>query len=104
MREKRELFEEIDMLVLGLPVSGFRSRGRRLQELASLAREVPVPSILQTAGEPRTVTVRAKQVKVIPQPFGGLRYAAEYLQEDDELFSGNALSMGSAHETEKIVR
>ena len=93
MREKRELFEEIDMLVVGLPVSGFRSRGRRLQELASLAREVPVPSVLQVAGEPRTVTVRAKQVKVIPQPFGGLRYAAEYLPQDDELFSGKALSM-----------
>ena len=93
MREKRELFEEIDMLVVGLPVSGFRSKGKRLQEIASEPREIPVPTVLQTEGGPQSITVRAKQVKVIPQPFGGLRYAAQNLPENDDLFSDRALSM-----------
>lgn len=41
MREKGEVFEEIDMLVVGLPVSGFSARGKRLREIALLEREVP---------------------------------------------------------------
>lgn len=93
MREKGEVFEEIDMLVVGLPVSGFSARGKRLREIALLEREVPIPPHLRGAGMSATVTVRAKQVKVLPQPFGGLRYAAQTLPATDELFSERALSM-----------
>lgn len=93
MREKRELFDEIDMLVVGLPVSGFISKSKRLRDIALQQREIPVPSILQTAGVPNTITVRAKQVKVLPQPFGGLRYAAQAMPANDEMFSDRALSM-----------
>lgn len=93
MREMRQVFDEIDMLVVGLPVSGFNARGKRLREIALQARDIPVPLSLQTAGVPGTVSVRIKQVKVLPQPFGGMRYAAQNLPEDDALFSERALSM-----------
>ncbi|ABM59383.1 ParM/StbA family protein [Verminephrobacter eiseniae] len=93
MREKRALLPAIDMLVVGLPVSGFSARGKRLRDIALAPRDVPVPRVLQTSGVPAVITVRAKQVKVLPQPFGSLRYAAQNLPDTDELFSDRALSM-----------
>lgn len=93
MREMGEIFDEIDVLVLGLPVSGLIGRRDRLREIGMTPREIPVPENLWKEGAPKTVIVTTKQVIVSPQPFGGLRYAAQNLPESDPLFNEGALSM-----------
>lgn len=93
MRDMNCVFEEIDMLVVGLPVLGFNARSKRLEQIASQPRAIPVPGALQEKGHPESITVTAKQVKVLPQPYGALRYAAQHLPEDDEMFADRALSM-----------
>lgn len=93
MREMNQIIETIDMMVLGLPVSGFSARNKKLLEIGLRPREVPVPISLQKNGKPSTVVVKATKVMVLPQPFGELRYAAQDIPADDEMFSERALSM-----------
>lgn len=93
MRKIGRVFDSIDMLVLGLPVSGFKARGMLLTEIAKEPRQVPIPRELQTAGGPTSITVKAKQVKILPQPFGSLRYAIQELPDNDPVFSERSLSM-----------
>lgn len=93
MREMNRRFTSIDMLVLGLPVSGFAARGARLQEIGMRPRTIPVPRSLRGKDGLEFIEVKAKQVLVRPQPFGAMRYAAQNLHETDDLFKPGALSM-----------
>lgn len=93
MREIGEIFTEIDVLVLGLPVSGFINRLDNLRDIGMKPREIPVPENLRTPGGPEKVTVVAKNVMITAQPYGGLRYAAQNLPETDPLFNEGGLSM-----------
>lgn len=93
MREMGVLFTEIDVLVLGLPVSGFLSRLEDLREIGMRPREIPVPENLRTTNGPEFVTVTPKNVMITTQPYGGLRYAAENMPETDPLFDEDGLAM-----------
>lgn len=93
MRETGEIIENVDLMVLGLPVSGFASKNKKLYEIALRPRIVPVPISLQKNGKPETVVVQATKALVLPQPFGALRYAAHNIPSDDQMFSETALSM-----------
>lgn len=93
MRELGELFTEIDVLVLGLPVSGFLNRLEDLREIGMKPRQIPVPENLHTHGGSEVVTVTAKSVMITAQPYGGLRYAAQSLSDSDPLFDEGGLAM-----------
>ena len=93
MRETGQIIENIDVMVLGLPVSGFASRNEKLYEIALRPRIVPVPFSLQKNGKPEKVVVKATKALILPQPFGALRYAMQKIREDEKTFSNSALSM-----------
>lgn len=92
MREMGKLFNEVETIVVGLPVSSFTSRRERLREIVMQPHLVPVPKSLDTFGIP-ALQVKAKKVIVLPQPYGGLRYASNHLQDDDPMFEENSMSM-----------
>jgi len=93
MKESNRLITDPDLLVLGLPVSNFANDKDRLKVIGMRLREVPVPKSLQRNGVPKTVTVRAKQVIVLPQPMGALRLAAQSLPSTDPFFSEGEISL-----------
>lgn len=94
MRELGTFSNTIDMLVLGLPVSGFSSRGRRLLEIGLRERAIPVPkSMAHTAGGALSIQVKAARCLPLPQPFGGLRAAAQNAASDDSLYQPGKLNM-----------
>lgn len=93
MREIGRVFTSIDMLVLGLPVSGFAAKRARLQEIGMQSRSIPLPRHLRGKAGMEAVEVQAKQVMILPQPFGATRFAAQSLQETDDLFKSGSLSM-----------
>ena len=93
MRESRRIMTEIDMMVLGLPVSGHSASRVRLKEIAMQKRMVPVPKFLQKDGEPKVVSVQVKECLVLPQPYGALRLAAQDLNTDHPFFQSGSLSM-----------
>ena len=82
----------IDMLVLGLPVSRFKSTRARLKEVGARFRQVPVPENLRDRHDSRLLEVRAAKVLVVPQPFGGLRLASED-DQNRELFDDRVVSL-----------
>ena len=82
----------VDLLVLGLPVSGFQANRRRLQELGSKMRRVPVPHGLREMTRRDYVDVVAKKVMVMPQPMGGLMLASDH-QKDFDLFDEGVVSL-----------
>lgn len=94
MREAGRFTRDLDMLVLGLPVSGYASRGRRLRELALQPRVIPVPKQFrdQVQGA-ESIEVRAKNCLILPQPFGGLFAAAQNLPSDDPIYQSGKLTM-----------
>lgn len=92
MRELGRFTSQIDMLVLGLPVSGFTSRGSRLNEIALQPRQIPVARHLRGNG-PSSITVQAKQCLILPQPYGGMRAASQNASADDPIYQSGKLSM-----------
>jgi plasmid segregation protein ParM len=93
MREANRVIREIDMLVLGLPVSGHPSLRTRLNAIGMAARTAPVPRHLIKEGEPANVEVHVRQCLVLPQPYGAMRLAAQDLPSDDAIFQSDTLSM-----------
>lgn len=94
MRELGRFSNSIDLLVVGLPVSGFTSRGRRLHEIAMQARQIPVPKhLVHTTGGASSIEVKASRCLVLPQPFGGLRAAAQNAPADDPIYQPGKLTM-----------
>jgi len=92
MRELGRFTSEIDMLVLGLPVSGFASRGARLNEIALQSRDIPVARHLRGNG-PSSIAVTAKNCLILPQPYGGMRAASQNAPADDPIYQAGKLSM-----------
>jgi plasmid segregation protein ParM len=84
-----ELNPTVDLLVLGLPVSGFQANRRRLQEIGSKMRRVPVPHALRDWARRDYIDVVAKKVMVMPQPMGGLILAARQSNTVDLFGDGN---------------
>lgn len=94
MREAGHFQSEVDLLVLGLPVSGFQSNAKRLHEIAMRPRTVPVPEGMNHQfGEARSIEVKAKDCMIFPQPYGGFRLAADTLTEDDPIFKNGMVFM-----------
>lgn len=93
MRESGRVITNIDMLVLGLPVSGHGAQRKELEEIGKHAtRLVPVPKALQKGGT-ESVEVTVKDCMVLPQPYGALRLAAQDLGSADPIFHPGVLSM-----------
>lgn len=94
MRELGRPICQIDMLVLGLPVSGFAVQRDRLQAIGLQPRLVPVPKALQCLCDGKeSIEVVAKKCAVFPQPFGSMRVAAQDLPPLDPVFNEDSLSM-----------
>ncbi|UUZ66305.1 hypothetical protein LP417_35415 (plasmid) [Polaromonas sp. P1-6] len=91
-KETGQLSQSVDLLVLGLPVSGFQSNRRRLQELGGKVRRVPVPYNLRERSGKDFVDVVAKKVMVLPQPMGGLMLASNH-QKNFDLFDEGVVSL-----------
>lgn len=86
-RRGGEATETLDVLVLGLPMSRYLKTRARLKEIGQKTRKVP------TGGIPRGndfIDVRVKQVFVVPQPYGALRFASE---QNHELFDDSHVSL-----------
>lgn len=79
LREQPTVDPMVDLLVLGLPVSSFAKQRRRLHELGSRLRQIPLPEhhLPSSPMEPRVLNARARQVLVLPQPLGALMLALE---------------------------
>jgi plasmid segregation protein ParM len=92
MRESGRVITSIDMLVLGLPVSGHVAQRDELEELGKRTRTVPIPKALQKGGV-ETAEVKVKECMAVPQPYGSLRLAAQDIAGDDPLFQAGILSM-----------
>ena len=92
LKEQGQIAKSVDVLVLGLPVSGFQTNRRRLQELGSKVHRVPVPQELRQRYGKDYEDVVAKKVLVLPQPMGSLRLASEHEREYD-LFDDGVVSM-----------
>lgn len=92
MREAGRVIATIDMLVLGLPVSGHMTQRDQLEQIGKCTRIVPVPRSLQKGGV-ETVEVKVKRCVVLPQPYGALRLAAQDMASEDPLFQPGVLSM-----------
>jgi plasmid segregation protein ParM len=87
-----QVTQSVDMLVVGLPVSGFQANRRRLHQIGSAVRQVPVPEELRSHYGKDFVDVVAKKVLVLPQPMGGLRLASDHERSFD-LFEDGMVSM-----------
>jgi plasmid segregation protein ParM len=67
-----EVVEWVDALVVGLPVYSFGKFREGLAAEMGKGFEVPVPAKLRTAYGKDMVFVRAKAIKVMPQPVGAM--------------------------------
>lgn len=63
---------EIDMLVLGLPVNAFSEYRKQVAETAKGVHTIPNPRLRLSSNAPKTLDVRVRDVKVVPQPVGAL--------------------------------
>lgn len=92
MKETGLLYPEVDVLVLGLPVSRFANTRQRLAELGARKRRIPVPYSMRERSQKDYVDVQAGRVVVLPQPFGGLRLASEE-EKNYDLFDDGVVSL-----------
>jgi plasmid segregation protein ParM len=84
MKKTGEVFNHIDVLVLGLPVSNWQPKQAALTQLGSGPHAITVPMALRSAfGEQVDVTVG--KVLVLPQPMGALHYANHCLSAENKL-------------------
>lgn len=63
---------DIDVLVLGLPVSGFFVHKDALTKIAKFEHPIPIPNEAR-AMSGSSIMVSAKSVLIVPQPMGALR-------------------------------
>ena len=84
MKKTGSVFNHIDVLVLGLPVSNWQPKQAKLTQLGSGPHPITVPMALRSAfGEQVEVTVA--KVMVLPQPMGALHYANYCLSAENKL-------------------
>ena len=85
------LYPEVDVLVLGLPVSRFLNTRKRLADIGAKVRRVPVPLSMRERTQKEFVDVKPGKVIVLPQPYGGLNLASSDEKHfdlfDDEIVS-----------------
>ncbi len=93
MREMGITFKQIDLLVLGLPVSSFFNKRDKLKQIGAQTRSVPVPPRLKGVAGSSYIDVGVSAVLVVPQPHGGLRFASECLDAQNSLFGDGEVSM-----------
>ncbi len=78
--------QSIDLLVLGLPVSAFQGKRGELKKIGSRIHRVPLPKSLQQQAGRDTIDFFAKQVVVVPQPYGSLRLSMNDTAGDNDMF------------------
>ena len=86
------IYPEVDLLVLGLPVSRFSSTRKRLIDIGSRTRRVPVFYSMRERSQKEYVDMKPGRVIVLPQPYGGLRLASED-EKNYGLFDEDAVSL-----------
>ena len=91
-RQLGEVTKSVDLLVLGLPVSGFQANRRRLTELGKKVHRIPVPVELRARYGKDYEDVVAKNVLVLPQPMGAMHVASGQEQKFD-LFEEGVISV-----------
>ena len=91
-RQLGEVTKSVDLLVLGLPVSGFQTNRRRLTELGKKVHRIPVPVELRARYGKDYEDVVAKNVLVLPQPMGAMHVASGQEQKFD-LFEDGVISV-----------
>ena len=91
-RQIGEVTKSVDLLVLGLPVSGFQTNRRRLAELGKKVHRIPVPAELRARYGREYEDVVAKNVLILPQPMGSMRVASVQEQKFD-LFEDGLISV-----------
>lgn len=91
-KETGQLNPNVDVLVLGLPVSRFANTRQRLTELGGKTRRVPVPHHLRERSQKEYIDVKPGKVLILPQPFGGL-YKASHAEKNYDLFDEGVISL-----------
>ena len=91
-KETGMLYPDVDVLVLGLPVSRFANTRHRLAELGARKRRIPVPYNMRERSQKEYVDVQPGRVIVLPQPFGGLKVVSEE-EKNYELFDDGVVSL-----------
>ncbi len=74
MKKTGTVFDRIDVLVLGLPVSNWQPKKAALLALGTGPHPLSVPPPLQSAFN-QNVNVKVDKVIVLPQPMGALHYS-----------------------------
>lgn len=92
LKMQQATHQAIDVLVLGLPVSGFQANKAILQQIGRKVRTIPVPKELRARVGAETMEVFAKRVVVVPQPYGALRLAAEF-DKNSDIFEDDGRSL-----------
>jgi plasmid segregation protein ParM len=90
MKRMGRVIPTVDSLVLGLPVANFVVRRSELMAIGAKTHKVPVPESLKHGIA--TLSARALDVHVIPQPYGAMRLAHE-LSADEQLASAGFAAM-----------
>jgi plasmid segregation protein ParM len=93
MRETSSVIRSIDVLTLGLPVSGFANQHLQLRDIGKMTRVIPVPKHLLGGAGTANVEVQVKSCIVVPQPYGAMRMAAQDLPASDAIYKNDVLSM-----------
>ncbi len=93
LRDQPTVEPMVDLLVLGLPVSGFAKQRRRLHAIGSQLRQIPLPEhhLPHSPVESRVLNARARQVLVLPQPLGALVLAMEDPKHGEQLARGGLI-------------
>ena len=81
MKSMKEVVNTLDAIVLGLPVSSFNTNWKALQQIVKRTHMVPIPESINRGKQ--SIPVTSKQVYVLPQPYGSIRYAHELAIDDD---------------------
>jgi len=90
MKSINEVVNTIDTIVLGLPVAGFDTKWETLQQIGIRTHAVPLPASFNNGK--KSIPVTSKQVLVVPQPYGSIRYAHE-IAIDNDLASDDVIAM-----------
>jgi plasmid segregation protein ParM len=76
MLKAKGVIENIDMMVVGLPVSNFATKKADLIKICQGSHLIPTPPTLK-AEHGQMVSIHVSKVLCVPQPMGGLRMQAQ---------------------------
>lgn len=89
----------IDVLVLGLPLTTFRTHRERLAKKMTGDHEIPNPMLKKNPNVEPTIKVKVRKVEVVPQPAGTLYYNSSLKEQPENMKSSRNLVIDAGYGT-----